>query len=50
MEPEAVADRILKSSTVFIRNEQGRIDYIFAINFDVTELQIERIPLFEENT
>ncbi len=36
----APSGRILKSSTVFIRNEQGRIDYIFAINFDVTELQI----------
>ena len=27
---------LLKSSTVFIRNEKGKILYIFAINFDIT--------------
>lgn len=30
--------RILKSSTLYIRNETGRIVYIFSINFDITTL------------
>lgn len=30
--------RILKSSTVYIRNEQGGIDGVFSINYDITEL------------
>ena len=30
--------RLLKSSTVFIRDEEGTIRYIFAINFDITGL------------
>ena len=29
---------ILKSSTVFIRDESGKIRYIFAINFNITSL------------
>lgn len=31
--------RLLKSSTVFIRNEKGEVDYIFSINFDITMLK-----------
>jgi len=31
--------RILKSSTIFIRNAEGKICYIFAINYDITNLQ-----------
>lgn len=30
--------RILKSSTVYIRNERGEAEGVFAINYDVTEL------------
>ncbi len=30
--------RILKSSTMYIRNDSGVIDYIFAINYDITAL------------
>lgn len=30
--------RILKSSTLFIRDEKGRISYIFSINYDITTL------------
>ena len=30
--------RILKSSTVYIRNEHGGIDGVFSINYDITEL------------
>ncbi len=30
--------RILKSSTLYIRDENGRIIYIFSINFDITTL------------
>lgn len=30
--------RILKSSTLYIRNEEGRINYIFSINYDITAL------------
>lgn len=28
--------RILKSSTIYIRGEQDRIDYIFSLNYDIT--------------
>ena len=28
--------RILKSSTLYIRNDEGRIAYIFSMNFDIT--------------
>lgn len=28
--------RILKSSTMYIRGENGKIDYIFALNYDIT--------------
>lgn len=28
--------RILKSSTLYIRNEEGRIAYIFSMNYDIT--------------
>ena len=28
--------RILKSSTLYIRNENGRIAYIFSMNYDIT--------------
>jgi len=28
--------RILKSSTMYIRGESGKIDYIFALNYDIT--------------
>ena len=31
--------RILKSSTVFIRDDDNKICYIFAINFDITGMQ-----------
>lgn len=31
--------RVLKCSTVFIRGEEDRIDYIFCLNYDVTALQ-----------
>lgn len=35
--------RILKSSTLYVRNEQGVIDAVFSINYDVTEfLMAER--------
>lgn len=30
--------RILKSSTLYIRNEKGRITYIFSMNYDITTL------------
>ena len=30
--------RILKSSTMYIRNETGRIAYIFSLNYDITPL------------
>lgn len=30
--------RILKSSTIFIRDESGRVHYIFSINYDITSL------------
>ena len=30
--------RILKSSTLYIRNDEGRIAYIFSVNFDITSL------------
>lgn len=30
--------RILKSSTLYIRNEDGRVAYIFSINYDITTL------------
>lgn len=30
--------RILKSSTLFIRDESGRVHYIFSINYDITTL------------
>ena len=30
--------RILKSSTLYIRSEEGRIAYIFSMNFDITAL------------
>ena len=30
--------RILKSSTIYIRNEQGGIDGVLSINYDITEL------------
>ncbi|MDO5147181.1 MAG: helix-turn-helix transcriptional regulator [Eubacteriales bacterium] len=30
--------RILKSSTLYIRNEKGGIDFIFSINYDITSL------------
>lgn len=30
--------RILKSSTMYIRNEQGAVSYIFSINYDITTL------------
>lgn len=30
--------RILKSSTMYIRNETGRIAYIFSLNYDITAL------------
>lgn len=30
--------RILKSSTMYIRNETGRIAYIFSLNYDITSL------------
>lgn len=30
--------RILKSSTVYIRNDSGGIDGVFSINYDITEL------------
>ncbi len=30
--------RILKSSTLYIRDDNGRIDYIFSINYDITTL------------
>ncbi len=30
--------RILKSSTLYIRDDDGRIDYIFSINYDITTL------------
>ncbi|MEG1849549.1 MAG: helix-turn-helix transcriptional regulator [Oscillospiraceae bacterium] len=32
--------RILKSSTVYVRNAAGEIDGIFAINFDITPLML----------
>ena len=32
----AANGRLLKSSTVFIRDEEGKIEYIFAINLDIT--------------
>jgi len=48
-DPETVSDqlgyltrtpegRILKSSTIFIRDEDRKIHYIFSINYDITEL------------
>lgn len=30
--------RILKSSTMYIRNEEGRVIYIFSLNYDITSL------------
>ena len=30
--------RILKSSTLYIRNEEGKIIYIFSMNYDITTL------------
>jgi len=30
--------RILKSSTIYIKNEEGKVEGVFAINYDVTEL------------
>lgn len=30
--------RILKASTVYIRNEEGKIEGIFSINYDITDL------------
>ena len=30
--------RILKSSTLYIRNEKGRVNYLFSINYDITTL------------
>ena len=30
--------RIVKSSTVYIRNEQGGVDGIFCVNYDITSL------------
>lgn len=30
--------RILKSSTMYIRNESGNVDYIFSLNYDITNL------------
>ena len=30
--------RILKSSTIYIRNDEHKIDYIFSINYDITSL------------
>ena len=30
--------RILKSSTLYIRNEEGKIVYIFSMNYDITTL------------
>lgn len=47
--PEAVHDKlayltrtsdgkVLKSSTMFIRGDNGNIDYIFAVNYDITGL------------
>ena len=47
--PEAVHDKlayltrtsdgkVLKSSTMFIRGDDGNIDYIFAVNYDITGL------------
>ena len=28
--------RILKSSTLYIRDEKGRVNYLFSINYDIT--------------
>ena len=30
--------RILKSSTIYIRNDEGGVDGVFSINYDITEL------------
>ena len=30
--------RILKSSTLYIRDEKGRVNYLFSINYDITTL------------
>jgi len=30
--------RILKSSTIYIKNDEGKVEGVFAINYDVTEL------------
>ena len=48
-DPETVTDqlgyltrtpegRVLKSSTIFIKDDDGRLHYIFSINYDITEL------------
>lgn len=42
--------RILKSSTSFIRDEDGSIHYIFGINYDITKLTIVESALHELTT
>lgn len=42
--------RILKSSTSFIRDEDGSIHYIFGINHDITKLTIMESALHELTT
>jgi len=32
--------KILKSSTIFIKDEEGRVDAVFSINFDISRLSI----------
>lgn len=40
--------KILKSSTIFIRNEEGKVSGIFAINYDITMMKTveEQLRLF----
>lgn len=56
--PERIADkytyltktsdgRLLKSSTSYIRNTEGKIEFIFAINFDITRLTALEYALAE---
>lgn len=40
--------RLLKSSTIYIRDEEGRPRYLFAINYDITSLSSKVISLFAE--
>lgn len=42
--------RILKSSTSFIRDDDGSIHYIFGINYDITKLTIIESALHELTT